>query len=72
MPEETAQAAVELKAKLLLPVHWSKFTLGLHPWTEPIERVLKKSKELNLAITTPMIGEKLEIGNTIPVKEWWR
>lgn len=28
MPEETVQAAVDLKAKLLLPVHWGKFTLG--------------------------------------------
>jgi L-ascorbate metabolism protein UlaG (beta-lactamase superfamily) len=72
MPEETAQVAVELKAKLLLPVHWAKFTLGLHPWTEPIERIVKKSKELNQAITTPMIGEKVEVGGTVPVKEWWK
>ncbi len=25
MPEETVQAAVDLKAKQLLPVHWGKF-----------------------------------------------
>ena len=72
MPEETAQAAVELKAKLLLPVHWGKFTLGLHPWNEPIERVVKKSKELNQAIATPMIGEKVEVGSIVPIKEWWK
>ena len=28
MPEETVQAAVDLKAKALLPVHWGKFTSG--------------------------------------------
>ena len=28
MPEETAQAAIDLKAKVLLPVHWEKFTLA--------------------------------------------
>lgn len=72
MPEETAQVAVELKAKVLLPVHWSKFTLGLHSWTDPIERVVKKARELNQAIATPMIGEKVEINGTYPTKEWWK
>ncbi len=72
MPEETAQVATELNAKVLLPVHWSKFTLGLHPWTEPIERVVKHAKALNQAITTPMIGEKVEINGNYPTKEWWK
>ncbi|MEZ4902885.1 MAG: MBL fold metallo-hydrolase [Spirosomataceae bacterium] len=71
MPEEMAQAALELNTKLLLPVHWSKFTLGLHPWNEPIQRVTKRAKELNVAITTPMIGEKVLIGDTYPTKVWW-
>lgn len=30
MPEETVQAAVDLYAKALLPVHWGKFSLALH------------------------------------------
>ena len=46
MPEETAQAAVDLKAKSLLPVHWGKFSLALHAWDEPIKRVLEKAKSL--------------------------
>ena len=28
MPEETVQAAIDLKAKKLLPVHWAKFSLS--------------------------------------------
>lgn len=72
MPEETAQAAVELKAKTLLPVHWAKFTLALHPWTEPIERVTKKAQELQLPVTTPMIGEVVEINRNYPTKTWWK
>ena len=72
MPEETALAATELKAKLLLPVHWGKFRLALHPWTEPIERVTKEAERLNQPIATPMIGEVLEIGGTVPSKKWWR
>jgi len=72
MPEETVQASIDVKAKLLLPVHWGKFSLSLHPWNEPIERVMKKAEQINVAITTPMIGEPLIIGENYPVKKWWR
>jgi L-ascorbate metabolism protein UlaG (beta-lactamase superfamily) len=63
MPEETALAATELRAKVLLPVHWSKFRLALHPWHEPIERVTKEAARLNMPILTPKIGGSLEIKN---------
>ena len=74
MPEETTQAAIDLKAKLLLPVHWGKFTLAPHAWHEPIERVTKKAAELNLPILTPMIGQQSPLtpdGGT-NLKKWWR
>jgi L-ascorbate metabolism protein UlaG (beta-lactamase superfamily) len=38
-PEEVVQAAIDLKAKRLLPVHWGKFALALHSWDEPIIRL---------------------------------
>ncbi len=57
MPEEVALAATELKAKVLLPVHWSKFRLALHPWNEPIERVTEAAKKLNMPLMRVKIGE---------------
>jgi L-ascorbate metabolism protein UlaG (beta-lactamase superfamily) len=72
MPEETAQAAIDLKAKTLLPVHWGKFSLSLHPWNESPERVTKRAEELNLPITTPLIGEPVIIGEHYPNTKWWR
>ncbi|HEV7348232.1 MBL fold metallo-hydrolase [Telluribacter sp.] len=72
MPEETVQAAQELRAKVLLPVHWGKFTLALHPWTEPIERVTKRAHEVGLPIATPQIGEPVVLGQPLPDKAWWR
>lgn len=35
MPEETIQAALDVKSKLVLPIHWGAFTLALHDWTDP-------------------------------------
>lgn len=71
MPEETVQASIDLKAKFLFPVHWSKFSLALHPWSEPAARVSAKAKELNVKITTPMIGEPVVLNQYYPGKQWW-
>jgi L-ascorbate metabolism protein UlaG (beta-lactamase superfamily) len=71
MPEETVQAAVDLRAKVLLPVHWGKFMLSMHEWNEPVKRILRKAKELNMKVTTPRIGEPVIIDQSYPVEEWW-
>jgi L-ascorbate metabolism protein UlaG (beta-lactamase superfamily) len=72
MPEETAQAAVDLQSRLLLPIHWGAFTLALHDWTDPIERVTKKAQELGMPVTTPKIGEPVIIGDSnFPKLKWW-
>ncbi len=72
MPEETVEASLDVKAKVLMPVHWGKFSLSLHPWNEPIERVMKKAEELKVKVTTPMIGEPVILGEKYPDKKWWR
>lgn len=72
MPEETAQAAKDLKSKLTLPIHWGGFSLAFHDWTDPIERFIDKAKEFDIAITTPKIGETVILGNSFyPQEKWW-
>jgi L-ascorbate metabolism protein UlaG (beta-lactamase superfamily) len=71
LPEETVRAALDLKAKTLLPVHWAKFTLALHPWNEPIRRVVTAAKSANLPITTPRIGEPVIINHDYPIEPWY-
>ncbi len=72
MPEETVQASIDLKSKLVLPIHWGAFTLAFHDWTDPIERITKKAKEVNLPVTTPKIGEPVILGkSSFPTEKWW-
>jgi L-ascorbate metabolism protein UlaG (beta-lactamase superfamily) len=71
MPEQTVQASIDLKANILFPIHWGKFALAMHDWDEPIKRVLKKAEELNVKVTTPMIGEPLTISRYYETKFWW-
>src|SRR5215204_778269 len=71
MPEETVQAAVDLNAKALLPVHWGKFTLALHAWDEPIKRVIEKARSLNVKVHTPKIGQPLILDDSFKTENWW-
>jgi L-ascorbate metabolism protein UlaG (beta-lactamase superfamily) len=72
MPEQTAQAGIEVRADLIMPIHWGAFTLALHSWTDPVERLLEKAKELNIPVATPVVGEPIFVGDTsYPISAWW-
>jgi L-ascorbate metabolism protein UlaG (beta-lactamase superfamily) len=71
MPEETVQAAIDLKAKRLLPVHWSKFSLSIHDWDEPIKRISAEAASKQMPLLHPMIGEPVDLDNPGPFKKWW-
>ncbi|WP_276496957.1 MBL fold metallo-hydrolase [Pontibacter litorisediminis] len=72
MPEQTVQAHLDLKGKLLMPIHWGAFALALHSWTDPIERVTKEARELQVPITTPLIGQPVILHQAAPRSNWWR
>lgn len=71
-PEQTVSAHSDLKGNLLLPVHWGKFSLSLHPWQEPIERLLREAVQTGISVTTPRIGETFSVGAAFPNSHWWR
>ncbi len=71
LPEQTVTAAKDLRAKIVLPVHWGKFTLALHPWNEPIQRIVIAAKEKGVMLATPMIGEPVVLGAPLPQTSWW-
>ena len=71
-PEETAQAGIDLKAKVIMPIHWGSFKLAMHSWTDPIERITKRAKELEISLVTPKIGEPIQL-DSLPnlYSRWW-
>ena len=71
MPEEVVQAAIDLKARKLFPVHWSKFALALHDWDESIVRLVKESQRRQMPLLHPMIGEQVRLKDTLASKRWW-
>lgn len=71
MPEETVQAAIDLKAKKLFPVHWGKFALAMHDWNEPIKRAYTASVNSKMPLLTPLIGEKINLRSEYNQSQWW-
>ncbi len=71
MLEETVQATIDVRGKLLLPIHWGAFKLSLHSWTDPVERVSNAASEKKVSLTTPIVGEAITIGQRVPNTDWW-
>lgn len=72
MPEQTVQASIDLKARMMMAVHWGKFALALHAWDEPIERVTKEAHRLKVPIIHPMIGQPVNLDGSSVTAEWWK
>ncbi len=72
MPEEMIPVAKDLKAKVLMPVHWGKFALSVHAWDEPVKMVTEAAKMANLPLLTPMIGEKVNLDAIKLNEDWWK
>ena len=71
-PAEVLQAAADLKATRLLPVHSSKFALANHDWDAPLKTITAINQNENLVILTPMIGEQVNLKNTSQqFLPWW-
>jgi L-ascorbate metabolism protein UlaG (beta-lactamase superfamily) len=72
LPEQSVQAATDVNAKIVVPVHWGKFKLSLHEWTEPVEMFLEKAKNHDFKILTPKPNEMISIANDLKPNYWWR
>jgi len=72
LPEETVQAHLDLKGKILNPIHWGTFNLALHSWNEPMERMVEEAIQRNISYVTPVVGEIVQYTDSLPQKFWWR
>ena len=70
-PEEAGQQHLDLKGQLLVPTHWATFDLALHPWYEPIERLLTFSNQEALTLITPEVGKKIDLRSKPNSDHWW-
>ena len=70
-PEETVQAHIDLRGKVLHPIHWATFNLALHAWYEPMQRLTAAADSAGVLTATPVVGETTVYGSYIPARRWW-
>jgi L-ascorbate metabolism protein UlaG (beta-lactamase superfamily) len=70
-PEETVQANLDLRGRVLHPIHWGTFNLSVHAWYEPMQRLAKAAAALNVETATPIVGQTTVWGQSVPTVKWW-
>ena len=70
-PEQAVAAHRMVRGEVMLPVHWGTFALGIHSWTEPVERVLAAAKAAGVQVATPRPGQSVEPANRPALVRWW-
>lgn len=72
LPHEVLQAAGDLNAKNILPIHSSKFPLSTHAWDEPLINVVEANKKAGFRLITPLIGQAVYLDDsTQTFTRWW-
>jgi L-ascorbate metabolism protein UlaG (beta-lactamase superfamily) len=71
-PEETVQAHLDLRGRWLVPIHNGTFDLAMHRWQEPFERVTGLALARGVALSTPRMGERLDLTAVHRGERWWR
>ncbi|KAE8753524.1 hydrolase [Paraburkholderia madseniana] len=71
-PDETVQAHVDLRGRWLVPVHNGTFDLAMHRWQEPYERVIGLTAARGIPLSTPRMGERLDLASPHRGEKWWR
>lgn len=75
LPFQIMDAVADLRARKILPVHWGKYLLSLHAWTDPMERLFGESaklpKKARPDILTPKIGSVFNILRPVSFRQWW-
>jgi L-ascorbate metabolism protein UlaG (beta-lactamase superfamily) len=70
-PEEGVAAHLDVQGGLLVPVHWGTFVLAMHPWAEPVDRLLSEASATGAVVAVPRPGELVDTVAPPEPDGWW-
>lgn len=71
-PEESVQTHLDLKGKVMVPIHNGTFDLAFHAWYDPFNRVVAEAERRAVALSTPEFGQIFTITDAPIENPWWR
>jgi L-ascorbate metabolism protein UlaG (beta-lactamase superfamily) len=69
---DNALEAHAMLGGVLMPVHWGTFSLAMHAWDQPAERLLELAPRTGTQLLMPLLGQPVEPAHAEVVKPWWR
>jgi len=70
-PEEAIQTHLDLRGKVMVPVHWATIKLVYHDWREPIQRARAAAQDKGVRLATPRLGQMFSPNKALPAFKWW-
>jgi L-ascorbate metabolism protein UlaG (beta-lactamase superfamily) len=71
-PDNALKALALLGGGPFLPIHWGTFSLAMHAWDQPAERLLELAEKGGVPLVMPRLGEPVEPSHLNDVTPWWR
>ncbi|PCJ31857.1 MAG: hydrolase [Gammaproteobacteria bacterium] len=71
-PEQSVQAHIDLKGKIMVPIHNGTFDLAFHTWHDPFDRVVVEAEKRDVALSTPEFGQIFSITDPASHNAWWQ
>lgn len=69
---KSIQAAKDVNAQIMFPIHWGTFKLSNHDWFEPINLAVEYSQMNKVQLVTPKLGETIVFGQEHRNQMWWK
>jgi L-ascorbate metabolism protein UlaG (beta-lactamase superfamily) len=71
-PAEVLQAARDMRAVRMMPVHSGKFKMANHAWDEPLSMITELNEAFPIPLVTPRIGEVVRLRDERQhFSNWW-
>lgn len=70
-PEQSLQAHLDVGGRAMLPIHNGTFDLALHPWHEPLDRIVALASKASVPLLTPRMGERVDLAAPSASERWW-
>lgn len=71
-PDNAMLAAADLRARVVMPIHWGLFNLAFHDWYAPPERITELAAAARLPLWLPEPGAPTEFTGEANNTLWWR
>jgi len=69
---DNALKAHAMLGGIFMPIHWGTFSLAMHAWDQPAERLLELAPQTSAQLLMPLLGHAVEPAHAEHVTPWWR